>query len=92
MALGKKTGGRQKGTPNKITNVTREVIADLTAAMLPDVIEKLKKLEPKDYVHFWLKLNEFNLPKPQSVDMNITANKPKTIEDTLEALAEENDE
>jgi hypothetical protein len=31
MAVGRKTGGRQKGTPNKVTEAAREVIEQATA-------------------------------------------------------------
>lgn len=94
MALGKKTGGRQKGTPNKATSFTKAVIQEILSEYYDTGLlsKDMKALEPKERVDAMLKLAAFVTPKPQSVDMSITSNKPKTIEDTLEELSEENDE
>ena len=94
MALGKKTGGRQKGTPNKTTSFTKAVIQDILSEYYDTgfLSEDMKALEPKERVDAMLKLAAFVTPKPQSVDMSITTGKQKTIEDTLEELSEENDE
>lgn len=94
MAKGKKTGGRKAGTPNKTTafskSVIQEILTDYTSTGLLD--GDIKKLEPKDRLDIMVKLMSFITPKPQSVDMNITSNKPKTIEDTLKELSEENED
>ena len=94
MALGKKTGGRQKGTPNKTTSFTKAVIQDILSEYYDTGLlsQDMKALEPKERVDAMLKLAAFVTPKPQSVDMSITTGKPKTIEDTLEELSEENDD
>ncbi|MBQ9203489.1 MAG: hypothetical protein IJ155_04515 [Prevotella sp.] len=94
MAKGKKTGGRQKGTPNKATAFTKEVISDILSDYYStgQMAKDMKELEPKERVDAILKLAAFVTPKPQSIDMSITSSKKKTIEDTLEELAEENDE
>ena len=94
MAIGKKTGGRQKGTPNKATAFTKEVISDILSNYYStgQMAKDMKELEPKERVDAILKLAAFVTPKPQSIDMSITSSKKKTIEDTLEELAEENDE
>jgi hypothetical protein len=93
MAKGKKTGGRQKGTPNKTTafskSVIQEILTDYTNSKL--FRSDMEGLEPKDRLDIMVKLMAFTTPKPQSVDMNLTTNKQKTIEDTLEELAEENE-
>lgn len=86
---GAKYGGRTKGTPNKTTKVTRELIAELTNEMLPTVMEKIKLLAPKDYVATWIKLNEFILPKPQ-IDVSIKT-EANAIDKALSELAKEND-
>ena len=39
-----------------------------------------------------VKLMAFTTPKPQSVNMSITSNRPKTIEETLMELSEGNEE
>lgn len=88
-----KTGGRQKGTLNKVTAFNKAVIEKIlseyadTGLMLSD----LQKLDPKERLDIMVKLMAFTTPKPQSIDMSISSNKPKTIEETLSELAEEND-
>ena len=93
MALGRKTGGRQKGTPNKTTTFTKQVIQDILSEYYDTGLlsEDMKALEPKERVDAMLKFAAYVMPKPQSVDMSITATKAKTIEDKLEELAEENE-
>lgn len=88
-----KTGGRQKGTLNKVTAFNKAVIEKIlseyadTGLMSSD----LQKLDPKERLDIMVKLMAFTTPKPQSIDMSISSNKPKTIEETLSELAEEND-
>lgn len=94
MAKGKKTGGRKAGTPNKTTafskSVIQEILTDYTSSDL--FKEDMKKLDAKDRLDIMVKLMAFTTPKPQSVDMSITSNKPKTIEDALQELSEENED
>lgn len=85
----KKNGGRKKGTPNKATAITREVINDIAAGMVDKIREDLLKLSPRDRVNAFLKLCEFNLPKPQSVSLDMSVESKKTIEDRLAELAGE---
>jgi len=91
---GKKTGGRKAGTPNKTTafskSVIQEVLTDYTNSEL--FHQDMKDLEAKDRLDIMCKLMAFITPKPQSVDMSITSNKPKTIEDALQELSEENED
>ena len=93
MAYGKKTGGRQKGTPNKTTafskQVIQEIVSDYTNS--ENLMNDLAALEPKERLDVMIKLMGFITPKPQSVDMALTTEKVKTIEDTLAELSKEND-
>ena len=90
----KKTGGRQKGTQNKVTTVTKEILSD----MLGDYLESglmtadFLALEPKDRIQRADKMMQYILPKMQStsVDFNNKATKI-TIEQKLRELSEEND-
>ena len=90
----KKTGGRQKGTQNKVTTVTKEILSD----MLGDYQESglmtadFFALEPKDRIQCAEKMMQYILPKMQStsVDFNNKATKI-TIEQKLRELSEEND-
>lgn len=94
---GKKTGGRQKGTPNKATAFSKTVIQELLDDYTSSDGDKkfkhdIEKLEAKDRLDIMVKLMSFITPKPQSVDMSITSTMSKTIEDTLTQLSEENEE
>ena len=90
----RKTGGRQKGTQNKVTTVTKEILSD----MLGDYQESglmsadFLALEPKDRIQCAEKMMQYILPKMQStsVDFNNKATKI-TIEQKLRELSEEND-
>ena len=100
---GKKTGGRQKGTPNKVTTMSKAVIQDIVSNYFLSekgsenefgkaFIEDLGKLDAKERIDVMIKLNGFVIPKPQSVAIDINTEKKKTIEDRLAELAEENDQ
>lgn len=90
----KKTGGRQKGTQNKVTTVTKEILSDMlgdyqeSGLMTADFLA----LEPKDRIQSAEKMMQYILPKMQStsVDFNNKATKI-TIEQKLRELSEEND-
>ena len=90
----KKTGGRQKGTQNKVTTVTKEILSDMlgdyqeSGLMTADFLA----LEPKDRIQCAEKMMQYILPKMQStsVDFNNKATKI-TIEQKLRELSDEND-
>lgn len=84
---GKKTGGRKAGTQNKVPLITRQLINDLATEMLPDVMANIKLLSPYDQVRVWIKLCEFNVPKPQSISLDVNEAAKKTIEDKLIELS-----
>ena len=86
-----KTGGRQKGTKNKASMLTREILNDLADGIRPKLERDLEALDPKDRLNIWLKMIEFVVPKLSSVDMNVTAPQIKSIEDTLIRLSQENE-
>ena len=88
---GKKTGGRKKGSINKVTAITRSLINELASGMLDMVREDIKNLDPKDRVHVFLKLAEFNVAKPQTINLSLSPEKTKTIEERLGELSKENE-
>jgi hypothetical protein len=91
MAVGFKSGGRKKGTPNKATTITREILNDIAEGLRPNIARYLAAVDPEDRVQIWLKIIEFIVPKLSSVDMSLTAPQIKSIEDTLIRLAQDND-
>ena len=64
---GQKTGGRVKGTPNKVTSTLREKIS-LFLGRKWDIIEKdFDSLDPKDRIALFEKLLQYSIPKLQAV-------------------------
>ena len=70
----KKYGGRQKGTPNKLTKELRTLLKDIIYDELEGLQEYLGALNPKDRVELLIKLMPFILPKTTSVSH--TTNEP----------------
>ncbi len=64
---GEKTGGREKGTPNIVTQEHRELINKLITSP-KDLVADLKKLEPKERLDAIIKLLEFTTPKQARVE------------------------
>jgi hypothetical protein len=71
---GKKYGGRQKGTPNKLTKEIRTVLKDLIYKELDEIQEHLDSLEPKQRIELVIKLIPYVLPKVDSISHS--SNKP----------------
>ena len=61
-----KTGGRQKGTPNKTTQSVKEFIQAILDDNQEQLREDLKNLSPKDRVNAILGLLPYVLPKQQA--------------------------
>ncbi len=90
MAIGKKTGGRKKGTPNKSTLLGKEVIVSLLADYSNSglMTSDFMALDPKDRLVIAERLMQYTMPKMQSTAVDITTgDKEKTIEDRLAELA-----
>jgi len=70
MATGKKTGGRSKGTPNKLTIETRTIIHSLLSEELPNLrkyISEVKKPELK--AKLLIDLLPYSLPKYHTIQL-----------------------
>lgn len=94
MALGRKTGGRVKGTPNKPKPYKQIIYGAISEAA--DLYfksglfqEDINALEPKDRVVVMERLCQYVVPKQQSqrVDVSATANVSATLTDTLNELS-----
>lgn len=108
MALGKKTGGRQKGTPNKENPLKGYIRSHSMAYFEPrqrmdeetgnefvasDFELDMAALAADDRVAAELKLLKFHMPEMKAIDMDMTVSEVgKTIEDRLAELAGEDDE
>lgn len=62
MAYGNKSGGRQKGTPNKNTKEIRDKFQSLIEEALPKLKDDIESLEPKDRIKTIIELSKFVLP------------------------------
>jgi len=97
MAIGKKTGGRQKGTPNKITALAKGMIEKWLEAhntipegdVTPLIMQDFMELDPKDRVKVSTEFIKIIMPKNISID---DGEVKLTIEDKLAKLAGEEDE
>ena len=68
---GKKFGGRQKGTPNKLTKELRSVLKDVLYEEIDRLPERLNELDTKDRLELLVKLMPFVFPKVQSVSQSL---------------------
>ena len=60
-----KTGGRQKGKPNEVTEKGRELFVKIMEGQVPKIEKAFEALEnkPKDYLDCWSKLAPYFMPK-----------------------------
>ncbi len=65
--VGKKTGGRVAGTPNRLTTELRTALRDTIAAELDALPKTLEGLPPKERLELVIKLLPFCMPKVQAV-------------------------
>ena len=64
-----KTGGRKRGTPNKVTASLKEFIKNLIDNNRSQIISDMKKLEPYQRLLFIERLIGYVLPKQAAVDV-----------------------
>jgi hypothetical protein len=70
MAIGKKTGGRTKGTTNKDVAPIREKFAQLLEGYSIELMTKdLKSIEPAERLRIVTGLAEFIVPKLQRTEV-----------------------
>ena len=67
MATGIKTGGRIKGTPNRLTKELRIALKNIMFQEIESIPEQLKSLDPKDRLELIIKLMPYVFPKVSSV-------------------------
>lgn len=69
-----KTGGRQKGTPNKLTAPTKEWIGSLLEDKRETFEKYLDDLEPSEFIKTYSSLLNYHLPKMSSVSVDAQIN------------------
>jgi hypothetical protein len=70
-----KTGGRAKGTPNRVSTDLRTWINELLDGNRRQIVKDIKQLEPQQRVMIFEKLLSYAVPKMQSVEAKIDLNK-----------------
>ena len=71
---GNKYGGREKGTPNRMTKELRVLLKDILYQELEQLQERLELLEPKQRIELIIKLTSYILPKVNNISH--TTNEP----------------
>jgi len=74
-----KTGGREKGTPNKLTSEIRDVYKELLEKNLNNIdvwLKETSKDHPDKALNFIIKLSEFVVPKLQSTHLTGNSKTP----------------
>ena len=69
-----KTGGREAGTPNKITGTLKDFVVNLLDDNREQIVEDLKRLKPKERVAVYERMMQYVLPKQQSVSADVDLN------------------
>ena len=75
-----KTGGRAKGTPNKVTKDTRLLIESLVKKEIAYITKNIGKLSIKDRCYFLTRLLPYVSPKMLSVEQESTINQGQLVE------------
>ena len=65
-----KTGGRQKGTPNKVTKDVRQLLNDIVQDNIANIENDLKKLNSKERLQIITGLLPYVVPKQTEIGFN----------------------
>ena len=68
---GKKFGGREKGTPNKLTTELRADLKDVLLEEIEQISHRVDELEAKDRLVLLVKLMPYVFPRVQSVSQSL---------------------
>lgn len=85
-----KTGGRKRGTPNKVTSDIRQRYKDFIINNFAAFEQAWNEVDdPKERADLYIKASKFVVPALQSVNMNAMIERDKSVEEELEKLAED---
>jgi hypothetical protein len=68
MAIGIKTGGREKGTPNKLTKELRENLKNIIDNELNNLSDNFAQLDAKERLEILIKFLPYVLPKVEAIN------------------------
>lgn len=88
-----KLGGREKGTPNKLTTETRHVILlaiDEQSKHFDLTMERIREENPVDWAKIIVKMMDFVLPKSLNIQLggkiiNVISDEEKNVPSKLES-------
>ncbi len=80
-------GGRQKGTPNKVTASVKDWLSELIDKNRRQMERDIKELEPRERLQVLEKLMQYVIPKQQAVSANV--NIERLSDEQLDSLIEE---
>lgn len=79
MAKGIKTGGRAKGTINKATAETKELLQKIVSNEIDKIDVLLAQLQPKERIDAIIKLLPYIVPKQSELVIEDISDKPRTV-------------
>lgn len=86
-----KTGGRKKGSVNKVTANMRETIDQFLAENFDDMKLEFGMLEPKDKINAYIRLLEFALPKLNRTHNEITGKDGAPLQTVIKFIDDSKD-
>lgn len=87
-----KSGGRQKGTPNKITDSIRQKLLILIDGNFETIKDDLKALSPQDRLNIFFRFLEYAIPKPQNLKIDVSNLSERELDAIIETiLAKQNE-
>ncbi len=78
---GRKFGGREKGTPNKLTKELRGVLKNLLHYELENLPHQLEKLQPKERIELIIKLLPYGMPRVEQTSYRVGELNPDNMWD-----------
>jgi hypothetical protein len=88
---GKKTGGRQKGTPNKLDSEAREVFIQTLEGQVPNIekaFQEVLKKSPEKYLDLFAKYAQYFVPKKTESDIKTEVSGTFDFNETIRKLRE----
>lgn len=80
-------GGRQKGTPNRVTASVKDWVAGVIDKNRRQMERDIKALEPKDRLQVLEKLMQYVIPKQQAVSADVDFS--RLSDEQLDTLVDE---
>lgn len=84
MAHGFKSGGRKKGSSNKLSGTIKEMISEVVTRELQEMPILLNQMTPREKIDFILKLLPYITPKIAPIEETQTKNPNKSLSELFE--------